>query len=179
MGSPGEDDQTHRGSVNIDYRYGTDDGPRIGSIYPLERVGLNMLFTFNSGHPYTTVDPKSIGQNSSIPVEELNASRTPWVFQIDARLDKSFKVGPLDMNVYIWVLNLLNTKNVTAVYSATGTATDDGWLASENGQKRVDTYNGYGDVFGQAYLDMYNQSLANAGVYGAPRQIRLGFRFNF
>ena len=40
--------ETQRGSISLDYRWGKDDGGPI-----LEQLGLNLLFTFNSGHPYT------------------------------------------------------------------------------------------------------------------------------
>lgn len=172
-------DQTHRGAVNVDYRFGTDDGPKMGSIYPLERVGLNLLLTFNSGRPFTRYDDRSYG-NARIPIEELNGSRTPWIFQVDARLDKSVKVGSLDLNFYLWVINLLNTKNVSNVFNQSGSASDDGWLGTEDGRKRTDSYATYGDVFGQMYQEMYRQlNIVNANFYGPPRQIRLGFRFNF
>ncbi|MEK7250424.1 MAG: TonB-dependent receptor, partial [Bacteroidota bacterium] len=46
--SPLQFNQTHRGSINVDYRFGKDDGGAI-----LERLGANLLFTFNSGHAYT------------------------------------------------------------------------------------------------------------------------------
>ncbi len=39
--------QTHRGSIVFDYRFGKDDGGPI-----LQQLGLNFLFTFNSGHPF-------------------------------------------------------------------------------------------------------------------------------
>ena len=151
----------------------------MGSIYPLERVGLNFLFTFNSGHPYTRVNDQSYG-NARIPTEELNASRTPWNFQIDARLDKSFKVGPLDMNLYIWVINLLDTKNVEDVFIQSGSAYDNGYLGTQEGRKRVDSYAAYGEVFGQEYLEFYDQmNFRNVNFFGPPRQIRVGFRCNF
>ena len=38
--------QDHRGSVSLDYRFDLGDGGPI-----LERLGLNVLMTFNSGHP--------------------------------------------------------------------------------------------------------------------------------
>ncbi len=172
-------DVTHKGAINLDYRYAKDDGPRIGDIYPLERTGLNVIFTFNSGHPYTRVDLQSIGQNAALPIEELNASRTPWNFQIDARLDKSFRVGPIDFNLYAWVINVLGTQNVTAVYSTTGSATDNGYLGTENGRKAVENYNAYGEIFGYLYQDMLREGYRNNGFYGTPRQIRFGLRFDF
>ncbi len=38
----------HKGTVNLDYRFARNDG---GSL--LEQLGINLLFRFNSGHPFT------------------------------------------------------------------------------------------------------------------------------
>ncbi len=172
-------DQTHRGAVNVDYRFAKDDGPAIGDIKFLERAGLNLLFQFNSGHPYTRIDEFSFG-NRHQPVEALNSSRTPWNFQLDARLDKTVTIGPLDVNFYIWVVNILGIKNVTNVFATSGSASDNGYLATEDGQKLTANYAKYGEVFAQLYKDLYYQlGIMNAGVYGTPRQIYLGMRIDF
>ena len=42
--------QTHRGTVMFDYRFSKGDGGRI-----LEGLGMNLIFTFNSGHAYTKI----------------------------------------------------------------------------------------------------------------------------
>jgi outer membrane receptor protein involved in Fe transport len=172
-------DQTHRGAINLDYRFAKDDGPSLGAVKFLERAGLNLLFQFNSGHPYTRIDEFSFG-NRRQPVEALNSSRTPWNFQLDARLDKTVTIGPLDVNFYIWVVNILGIKNVTDVFNTSGSASDNGYLATEDGQKLASNYAKYGQVFEDLYKEMYYQlAIMNAGLYGAPRQIYLGLRIDF
>ena len=44
-------DQRHRGALNMDYRFADGDGGPV-----LENLGLNVLFTFNSGHRYTAYE---------------------------------------------------------------------------------------------------------------------------
>lgn len=171
--------QTHRGSINIDYRFGRDDGPMLAGVPFLARTGLNMLFTFNSGHPYTRVDENSY-DNRRQPVEVLNESVTPWIFQIDARLDKTVSIAGLDVNFYLWVINLLDTKNVTDVFIQSGSASDDGYLSTVQGRQQLQTYQAYGDVFARLYQDYYYQTyLMNAALFGPPRQVRVGLRIDF
>jgi len=172
-------DVTHKGTVNIDYRFGRADGPVIAGMHMLERLGLNLLFTFNRGRPFTRVTECSFGDRRP-PVEAINSSRTPWVFQFDGRLDKTVRIGPLDVNFYLWVVNIFNIRNITGVYATSGSANDNGFLATDEGKTRIANYAAYGDVFGDLYKDFYYQSyLMNAGVYGAPRRIYLGMRASF
>ncbi len=171
--APLDFNQAHRGSVSLDYRFGTNDGGPI-----LERMGLNLLFTFNSGHSYTRTD-YNYG-NARQPIEELNASSTPWNFQLDARLDKSFRVANVDLNVYVWAINLLNIKNVTNVYLPTGTADDDGYLTTAEGINNESIYGPQYAAFYKAFLaNGYTWSNGAPGVdnkWGVPRQLRVGLR---
>jgi outer membrane receptor protein involved in Fe transport len=171
--TPLDFNQTHRGSVSVDYRFGANDGGVI-----LERAGLNLLFTFNSGHNYTRTD-YNYG-NARQPIEELNASTTPWNFQLDLRLDKAFRVGTVDFDAYVWAINVLDIKNVTNVYLPTGTADDDGYLSTAEGINNA-------GIYGPQYAQFYRAFLANGytwqngapGVdnkWGTPRQIRVGLR---
>ncbi|PLX23582.1 MAG: hypothetical protein C0600_14605 [Ignavibacteria bacterium] len=172
-------DQTHRGALNIDYRFSNNDGPEIGGMHPFENLGLNMLFTFNSGHPYTLVDENSY-DNRRQPVEVLNESRTPWNFQLDARLDKTVTIASLDFNFYVWVVNLLDTRNVTDVFIQSGSASDDGYLSTTTGNQLVQAYEAYGSVYSDLYREYYYQTnVMNAPLYGPPRQVRLGLRIDF
>jgi hypothetical protein len=180
--------QTHRGSFSLDYRWGKGDGGPI-----LSELGLNLLFTFNSGHPYTHstgtggqqgTDLGAIlndgDSRSRFPLEPVNNSVTPWVYQLDVRVDKSFSVGPLNLNVYFYVQNLLNTKNVTNVYYRTGNAYDDGWLS--NPVASANTVNTYGETYTRLYQVMnlsnnQNQFRTNGYVnFGTPRILRVGAR---
>ncbi|MBL0175337.1 MAG: TonB-dependent receptor [Ignavibacteria bacterium] len=172
-------DVKHKGSLNFDYRFGGNDGPDIFGVKALERMGANLLFTFNSGRPYTRVSEFSFGDRRT-PVEAINSSRTPWVFQLDGRIDKTVEIGPFNLNVYVWVINVLNIKNITGLYATSGGANDNGFLATDEGRNRIANYAAYDDVFGELYKEFYRQSvLMNANVYGAPRRIYLGLRVNF
>jgi outer membrane receptor protein involved in Fe transport len=188
--SPLDFAQTHRGAVNFDYRFDKDDGGPI-----LERLGLNILFTFNSGHPFT-YSKGSIGQQgvelgalvespyrNAMPMEGVNASTTPWNFNIDLRLDKTVSFGPLSANFYVYVQNLLNTQNVLNVYRRSGNADEDGYLSNpelsgpavaQYGQGYVDLYEAMNLGLGQHYQLAVGQPL-----WGTPRQIRCGVRLEY
>lgn len=169
--------QTHRGALNIDYRFGEDDGPDILGSKLLENIGLNMLFTFNSGHNYTQFT--GFG-NSRQPLEALNSSVTPWNFQLDAGFDKSFSLGPININIFVWVKNLLNTKNVVNVFGTSGDATDDGYLASPEGSAKYESYKlTKGLETAELYKQLYLASIYNSDNFGTPRQIGLGIRLDY
>ena len=115
----------------------------------------------------------------------INGSRYPWSFKIDTKLDKDFNVNtgkrkdgesrkPVSMNVYLQVLNVLNSKNVTAVYKATGSPSDDGYISSPNAQGKIES-----QPSPQAYRDLYLVKIDDPGNYDLPRRIRLGLQVNF
>ncbi|MCS7228771.1 MAG: TonB-dependent receptor [Candidatus Kryptonium sp.] len=184
-------DQRHRGSVILDYRFGKGDGGPI-----LERLGINVLFTFNSGHRFTRAKVPGLGQQDAwtggilndsdsrqrVPVEPINTSTTPWNFNVDLRIDKTVTIFNVDFNFYAYVQNLFNTRNVINVYYATGNAYDDGFLTTEDGQRVVNT-------IGQRFADLYrvinlqnrqhNIILNGFDLFGSPRQIRVGVLVEF
>jgi outer membrane receptor protein involved in Fe transport len=168
--------ETNRGNFSLDYRFAKNDGGKI-----LERMGLNVLGTFNSGTNFTRIQfntpDNSTDPRFRYPIEEIGASTTPWVFQLDARLDKSFEVGPVDINVYIYVINLLGADNATSVYPRTGDPKNDGWLGTTEGQKKALTYGRDADLYAQMY-NTFNGGL-NANNYDVPRQIRFGVKVEY
>ncbi|RJP67959.1 MAG: TonB-dependent receptor [Ignavibacteriales bacterium] len=175
--APLDFNQAHRGYVNIDYRFANDDGPEVFGSKILENFGINFLFSFNSGFNFTRWEGYG---NSRTPLEPLNASTTPWNYQIDARLDKSVMIGPLDVNIYVWVTNLLNTENVIAVFNNTGDAYDNGYLSDPLGVAQT---NGYrlsgGEAGAKLFQDLYKAINYASGNFGTPRQIKLGIRINY
>ncbi len=180
--------ETHRGSISLDYRWGKNDGGPI-----LEQLGFNLLFTFNSGHPYT-LSTGSGGQQgpdlgailndadarTRFPVEPINNSVTPWAYELDFRIDKSFSIGSFNINIYAYVQNLLNTQNVTNVYYRTGNAYDDGWLSDPLASGKTVSNPSYGQTYSGLYQvinlqNNQNQFRQNGFVnFGTPRQIRIG-----
>ena len=163
--------QAHKGNLIFDYRFGAGDGGPI-----VERMGLNLLFQFTSGFNYTRWD--GFG-NARTPKESLNFSTTPWTYNLDMKLDKSFLVGPLDLNVYLWITNVFNTQNVVQVFNTSGDAYDDGWLATEEGSSRSDAYLQYGKEYKRLYDKLYRTLTYDATFFDPPRQIRLGIRLNY
>ncbi|HLP15564.1 MAG TPA: TonB-dependent receptor [Bacteroidota bacterium] len=168
--------QTHRGSASLDYRFGKNDGGPI-----LSELGLNLLAQFNSGSNFTRLTfgtpDNATDPRFRSPIEEIGASTTPWYFQFDARLDKSFDFGPVNLNVYVYVINILGTDNATASFVRTGDPKNDGWLGTTAGVNRALSY---GSEAG-TYADMYNtfNGGRNAGTFGPPRQIRFGVMLGY
>ncbi len=190
--SPLDFHRPHRGSFNIDYRFGRGDGGPI-----LENLGANLLLTFSSGHPYTRASG-SFGQQdesfggvitdprSRFPQENINASLTPWNWQINLRVDKTINFGRFNTNFYIYIQNLTNRRNVINVYNRTGNAYDDGFFVIDEAPSIIAAHGG--DPFVALYRAInlngnglnFNRGEGNEFVgfqlFGDPRQIRVGAR---
>jgi len=162
--------QTHRGSVNLDYRFGMGDGGPV-----LQRLGLNMLFQFTSGFNYTRAEDFSWLR----ALESLNFSTTPWTYRLDIKLDKSFMIGPVDVNLYLWITNVFNTQNVVQVFNTSSDAYDDGFLATGTGETRGDGYALYGADKQALFEKLYRTMTYDPTNFGPPRQIRLGLRLDY
>jgi hypothetical protein len=72
------------------------------------------------------------------------------------------------------VQNLLNTANVTSVFRYTGSAYDDGFLASPVSREQKETATNQ-----QAYVDLYNTRMVNPDRFVLPRLTRLGLALYF
>ena len=187
-------DQTHKGTIMLDYRFGRDDGGPI-----LQQLGANILFTFNSGHPYTLAQPTGLGQSAAWtgpiigadtrqrkPAGAVNGATTPWFYEVDLRIDKTVDISDFEVNFYVYVMNLLNTKNVINVYDQTGNAYTDGFLSSSSAANLIAPGNElYGPRFADLYrvLNLQNREnvISQKGIdfFGQPRQLRAGIMLNF
>ena len=187
--SPLEFNNSFSGSVNLDYRFGPDDGPAL-----LHQFGVSALLTFANGHPYTTgkggADLEGDARDRQ-PLEPLNSSTTPSTFQIDLRIDKTFNIADyFDVNVYLHVINLFDFRNLQNVFLRTGSVDDDGYLSDPaTGGQLVETFGPeYEELYKALYIDYSQQwQLAQTGApiltaplfYGPPRQIRLGIKLEY
>ena len=187
--SPLDFNETHRGSLYLDYRFAENDGGPI-----LQQLGANLLLRFNSGHNYTFVDG-SIGQRdaseggilasddprSRKPVESINRSTTPWQFQVDLKIDKGFDLFGGEATAFSYIQNLFNRKNAVNVYGRTGNTEDDGFLTNPDLSSEIVSASG-----GLEYTRLYEAiNLANrqhywfsegGDIYDEPRQIRIGLK---
>lgn len=165
-------DQRHTGTVNVDYRFGGDnDVPKGFFGQVLKNLGLNVLFSFNSGRPYTArklpPDDDPFGQGGD-PLSTKNEVYRNWNFRFDLRIDKSFNVWKTNWNVYVYVINLLNSELVNEVYGSTGLPDDNGYLQTPLGSSR-----------NQTYKDNWYDAIRDISNWGPPRQIRMGIKMSF
>jgi len=182
-------DSRHILNVSMDYRYTGEDGknrgPKVGSKYPFENAGLNLIFRTNSGTPYTRsslATPLTGGDFNSTPIiGTVNGSRLPWFYEFGLRVDKSFSLGnygkykkPVFLNVYTNIQNLFNTQNIISVYKYTGVGDDDGYLTSPQGLQALQNIQ-----FKQSFTDLYRARLVNPGNYGNPRRMNVGLLLEF
>ncbi|MBI2620316.1 MAG: TonB-dependent receptor [Ignavibacteriales bacterium] len=176
-------DQTHRGFLMLDIRFGREDGA------VLDGLRIAPIFSFHSGHRYTLeheptflgastvwlagvrslLDPRAVD-----PMELPNESSTPWYFNADLRVEKTLLSEPVRAMIAVDVLNLFNRRHVINVYPTSGTATDT-WLASPIGDNFA-SIPGFADAYTTFNVQnrwAYMRATGN-DIYGTPRQIRIG-----
>jgi outer membrane receptor protein involved in Fe transport len=184
---PYDYDRRHAFNVNIDFRYaeGKDyNGPVVGGKQIFKNAGFNITVNGGSGTPYTRSSLISPLGTARIIQGSINGSRLPGSFRLDGRLDKDFtlsskkddngNVKEYYLNVYLQVLNILNSRNIMSVYSATGNPDDDGYLAAAEYQAQINS-----QLDTQSYIDFYRIRVNSPYNYSSPRMIRLGVGLNF
>ena len=181
-------DQRHRIVTTVDYRYGSGadyNGPVWFNKPIFENTGVNFIANLGSGTPYTpqVIATPITGEVSPTTEGSINGARLPWQFNVDMNIDRNFNVElkgkdgkkkAANLNVYLWVNNLLNTMNISGVYRFTGTPDDDGFLAAAQYQSQIESQNSP-----DSFRNYYSMYVNNPYNLGAPRQIRLGLRFDF
>ena len=198
MVNPLDFNQAHSGSVNLDYRVS-------GTNSMLDGLGSNLLFTFNSGHAFTYVYRPVGGQVSAFDagvdymfdtrsrqaLEPIGSSTTPWVYNLDLKMDKRFDIGGYGLTVFARINNLLDRRNALNVYQATGSATDDGFYGNEvYSASFIELYGQDPDGDGVTdYEEMYRainidndesyRTQVGGRLISAPRQVFLGFSVDF
>jgi outer membrane receptor protein involved in Fe transport len=179
-------EQRHTGTLNVDYRLEKDKGPELWGIKPFENAGINLLFAFNSGNPYTRMiifnsnpftgryDNDGISEK---PLSSAMGEMTPWNYRLDFKLDRRIDVNIANFQssftVYFWVYNLLNTENVIDVWQTTGLPDDTGYLSTVGGK---DYFSNQLSADERAAWSMREKDWSH---YGIPRQMRLGVKWHF
>lgn len=190
--TPMDFDTRHTLKTIFDYHYkeGKDyNGPIVNGKKIFENAGFNLAFTAYSGRPYTQdLNPTPGGVQSGVVVRSPikgtpNGANLPAQFNLDLNVDKNFifKKKKIDgsttmyrLRAFIMVQNLLNTANVTSVYRYTGSAYNDGFLASPASQEQKEVATNQ-----QSYIDLYNLRMINPDRFAPPRIVRLGMALYF
>ena len=153
-------DERHVISLVADYRVQEDDNPELFGLKLPDRWGVNMLFQYGSGFPYTP-DPKNPNwdpQPGEKAWERENALRKPAHYNLDLKFNKDFSFKGLDYTFYLWLDNVTNQRNVQTVYSETGEPDD------------ADIDNGLGNGIDYAQ---------NPTHWSSPRNIRFGLELSW
>ena len=194
-------DQRHAIVLNTDYRFGEGKnylGPQASWAKMIfENFGGNLVLRAGSGLPYTR--QKNVtsgnGDNSSAVIfgmnqrasmkGKLNGSNLPWQYRADIRLDKNIaliwkkaegenKGKSSNLNIYVQILNVLNTKNIINLYRYTGDPKDDGYLSAPENQSVINSA-----LDPQSFQDLYASKIANPSHFSIPRRARIGIVLDF
>jgi len=180
-------DERHRFNIAMDYRYASGrkyNGPILFGKDILANAGANFQIIAVSGRPYTAkLVPSQFGGDGTVGA--LNGARLPWNFTVNVRVDKSFRLytpqeagkRPINLNVYVRVQNLLDRRNLLGVYSASGSATDDGFLTSPIGESVLQGV--VADGLEEFYVPSYTWRMLNPGFFTLPRRIYVGAIVDF
>ncbi|MBK7739248.1 MAG: TonB-dependent receptor [Saprospiraceae bacterium] len=190
--SPLDFDERHALKFTADYRFDEGksyNGPEWFGVDVFSNAGVNIITSAVSGRPYTkAATPTQFGGSGTIGT--YNGQRYPWNFNIDLRVDKTFRLGSVDakrspsINIYARVTNLLNTRNIYGLYKASGSPFDDGFLPTFLGQNLYSAIDlnqvatGLGRTSAE-YINAYNWLMYNPGFFNGPRRIYIGASFNF
>jgi len=176
--SPLDFDQRHKLAMNLDWRLGKGEGPLMGNFRPLENAGINLLLNVGSGTPFTPTqifNEVTLAAVSNVPSGPLNSRYGPWTMSADLKASRGFQMGAFNLEAYVWVLNLFDSKNAFTVYSSSGSATTTNWLSTNEGQGYLDTAAARG-VDGKT---LYNLAENDPTLFSNPRMVRFGLRGSF
>lgn len=175
---------TYYTKAGKDYR-----GLKIRNKEVFSNMGIVVNLNAFSGIPFTPNQlPTPNAQSGIVNRSPIKGSpfgaRLPWQLQNDLSIFKNVavkfgrtkkgKVKKGDLRFSLWVNNVLNIDNIRGIHPFTGSATTDGWLASEQGQRAAEEA-----VSNQAFVDLYNAALANPNFFTMPRRVRLGVSLSF
>lgn len=185
-------DVRHNIKFNASYHtYSGEDyrGPKIGKAKVFENMGVVVNLNAFSGFPFTPTQLATPNAQSGIvnrsPIRGTPfGARLPWQLQSDLSIFKNVAVNfgknaqgkskKGELRFSLIVNNFLNVKNISSIHPYTGSASTDGWLASEQGRKAAEEA-----VSTQSFIDLYNTALANPNFFTMPRRIRLGVSLTF
>jgi len=173
--APLDFDQRHKISLNIDWELGKGEGPSWGTWKVLENTSVNVLYNIGSGTPYTPTsiyNEVTLANVNSSPVGPLNSRSGPWTSNMDLKATRGFELGGTKFEGFVWVLNVLDSRNAFNVYTGTGSPFSTGWLNTTDGQQFL------ADTGAEGQL-RYDLAQNNPNLYSNPRLVRFGVRASF
>lgn len=167
--APLDFDQRHTGIVAASFLVPEDD---LGF---LELTALDIIFSFNSGRPYTPLAEQNLTEDNTNWGETkgyVNSRFSPGTFRIDLKLEKSFRIAGGLITPYLWIENLLGSDNPVNVWRSTGDPYSTEYLLTETGKKLAADN-------GEDWVQDYKSLERDPDNFGIPRFIKLGLKVNF
>ncbi|MDP4176317.1 MAG: TonB-dependent receptor [Bacteroidota bacterium] len=170
--APLDFDQRHTGVINLDFYVPKDN------LGIFELLNANVLVSFNSGRPYTPVVSQNLiagYTNYGDTKGYVNSAYGPGNFRIDLKLEKGFTLANnVTLTPYVWIENLLDSKNVVNVWRSTGDAYTTAWLNTSEAQKIAQS-----KADPQSFIEDYKSLERDPYNFGIPRMIKVGLKVNF
>jgi hypothetical protein len=146
----------------------------------LSNTSLSIFGNAQSGTPFTALanavpEAQSLGVASRSQIDgNPFGSRMPWNYSLDLALSKSLIVRGKPFVLQVNARNLLNLTNIYNVYAHSASASDDGYLASPQGQQQVKN-----ELNAQSFVYYYNLKQNSPDNFGAPRNLSVTLRSTF
>jgi len=102
-------DRTHKLRLYLTYRTRAKEGLRILGFYPFERTVLSVIYSVQSGRPYTYVT------DFDKYLDVVNNERYPIEQQTDLKWNRQFMIGRRSAFIGLRVQNLFNNKWLTPI----------------------------------------------------------------
>lgn len=177
--NPLDFDQRHTFLATVDIGYGEGEGVGLFGLRPLQNGGVAFIARMGSGLAYTPTSVYNTAVLDSVPSYEptaaSNSSSRPGNFRMDMKASKRFMTAGGYASLYLEVLNLFNRENPLNVYSATGSAQDDGYLGTAAAAAQAAELGLGEDEFNALYRDR----LSDPFLFDVPRLFRLGLVLGF
>jgi len=109
-------DQRHSITVDFDLRVPSGEKPSLFGLRIPDRWGINLLYQYGSGTPYTPTDEKG----NMLPNVTPNSYHKPATHFVDLKANKDFNLGPLTYSFILEVTNLFDRENVRNIDPYTG-----------------------------------------------------------
>jgi outer membrane receptor for ferrienterochelin and colicin len=134
------------------------------SIYTsFDNWGISLLARYGTGLPYTPTVTQFTADRGITSGLIKNSRRIPNQFTLDLKIDKTFNLIGLDINVFLRIFNLLDNRIPIRVFGDTGQPdfTTETVGESPNRPNTVEEFRKFPDH------------------YGAPRNVQFGFELSF
>jgi len=164
-------DVRHQVTFNLDLRVPPRDHPKLFGLKLPDNWGINTLWQYGSGYPYTPTRDHPGTAERLVPGEDPlpNSERVPATSNVDIRFNKDFMVWKLRYTFEIWVNNIFDTKNIENVVGSD--------VEVVGGPSTTGRPNTGLNIDGVVYRGLDSDNLPTN--YGAGRNIRLGLGVNF